>query len=61
MAMNIDLLPTILSWTASPPAAAELDGRDISSLFTVRGARSPHDELILFNNETVAAIRTDRW
>ena len=25
------------------------------------GANSPHDELVLFNNEQVAAIRTDRW
>ena len=25
------------------------------------GAKSPHDELILFNNEKVAAVRTDRW
>ena len=26
-----------------------------------RGVKSPHDELILFNNEKVMAIRTDRW
>ncbi len=61
MAMNIDLLPTILSWTGSPLPASELDGLDISRLLTVRGAPSPHDELILFNNEQVAAVRTDRW
>ena len=34
--------------------------RDLSGVLT-RGAASPHDELILFNNEKVAAIRTDRW
>ncbi|HEV7694265.1 MAG TPA: sulfatase [Hyphomonadaceae bacterium] len=60
MTMNIDLLPTLMSWTNGPLPAAELDGRDISSVLT-RNAKSPHDELVLFNNETVAAIRTDRW
>ena len=24
-------------------------------------AKSPHEELVLFDNEQVAAIRTDRW
>jgi len=38
-----------------------LDGRDITPLLTKRNAASPHDELVLFNNEQVAAIRTDRW
>jgi len=61
MAMNIDLLPTIMSWTGSPPPVTELDGLDISRLLTMRGAPSPHDELILFNNEEVAALRTSRW
>jgi uncharacterized sulfatase len=60
MTMNIDLLPTLTSWTSSPLPAAELDGRDISAVLT-NNAPSPHDELILFNNETVAAIRTARW
>lgn len=60
IAMNTDILPTILAMTGRPPAAAELDGRDLTAVLT-RGARSPHDELVLFNNEQVAAIRTDRW
>ncbi len=61
MAMNIDLLPTLMAWTGSPLPAAELDGLDISPLLTSRGAASPHDELVLFNNEDVAAIRTGEW
>ncbi len=61
MAMNIDLLPTLLAWTGSPMPAAELDGRDISALFTAGSAPTPHDELILFNNDVVAALRTQRW
>ncbi len=60
IAMNTDILPTILAMTGRPPSAAELDGRDLTAVLT-RGARSPHDELVLFNNEQVAAIRTDRW
>ncbi len=60
IAMNIDLLPTILALAGKPLPRAELDGRDLSAVL-LRGARSPHDELILFNNEKVVAIRTDRW
>lgn len=60
MTMNIDLLPTFMTWTGSPLPAAELDGKDISQVLT-RNAKSPHDELVLFNNESVAAIRTDHW
>jgi uncharacterized sulfatase len=60
IAMNIDLLPTILALTGRPLPGAGIDGRDLSAVLT-RGARSPHDELILFNNEKVVAIRTDRW
>ena len=60
--MNIDLLPTILAAAGKPlPAGVELDGRDLTRVLTRRGAPSPHDELILFNNEQVAAIRTQRW
>jgi arylsulfatase A len=61
MAMNTDLLPTIAAWCGAPPVSAELDGTDISALLTTRGAASPHDELVLFVNEDVAAIRTQRW
>jgi len=38
----------------------ELDGRDISEVLTA-GAPSPHDEIVLFNNAKVAAVRTARW
>ena len=60
IAMNIDVLPTLLSLAGRPLPAAELDGRDLTGVLT-RGAKSPHDELVLFDNEKVAAIRTDRW
>lgn len=61
IAMNIDLMPTILWWAGKPLPGVELDGRDIAPLLRGKGAASPHDELILFNNEKVAGVRTDRW
>lgn len=61
IAMNIDLLPTLTAWTGDQPVAAKLDGSDIGALLTTGGTASPHAELVLFNNEEVAAIRTQRW
>ncbi len=61
IAMNIDLLPTLARWANAPTPSAQLDGADISSLLTQPRAPSPHDELVLFINEDVAAIRTQRF
>lgn len=58
--MNIDLLPTIAALTGMKPPSTEIDGRNLMDVWR-RGARSPHDQLILFNNERVAALRTQRW
>jgi arylsulfatase A len=60
IAMNIDLLPTIMGLAGRPLPRAEIDGRDLSAVL-MRGAKSPHEDLILFNNEKVVAVRTDRW
>jgi uncharacterized sulfatase len=60
IAMNIDVLPTILAMAGRPLPDTVVDGRDLTPVLT-QGARSPHDELILFDNEKVAAVRTDRW
>jgi arylsulfatase A len=61
IAMGIDFLPTFCAMAGiSNPPGVELDGRDISALLT-RGAASPHDELLLFNDEDVVAVRTQRW
>ena len=61
IAMNIDLLPTIASVAGVElPANVTIDGRDL--LPTWQGAAaSPHTQLILFNNERVAALRTPNW
>jgi uncharacterized sulfatase len=61
IAMNIDLLPTIARWTGARVPDVELDGADIASLLTQPHAPSPHDELVFFINEDVAAIRTQRY
>lgn len=61
IAMGIDLLPTFRAMAGMPPlAGVELDGRDITAVLT-RGAASPHDALVLFDNEVPVAIRTQRW
>jgi arylsulfatase A len=58
---GIDLLPTFCALAGvTPPAGAELDGLDVSDVL-LRGAPSPHDEILLFNNEHVVGVRTQRW
>jgi arylsulfatase A len=58
---GIDLLPTFCHLAGlALPAGVELDGRDISPVLT-SGAPSPHDEIVLFNNEDPVGIRTQNW
>jgi uncharacterized sulfatase len=61
IAMNIDLLPTLVNWTSETMPQVTLDGADITSLLTQPRAPSPHEELVYFINEDVAAIRTQRF
>ncbi len=57
----IDFLPTFCKLSAVPlPEGVDLDGLDISDVLT-KGAASPHSEILLFNNEDVVGIRTQRW
>lgn len=57
----MDFLPTFVSMAGlKPPQGIDLDGRDISAVLT-RDAPSPHEQILLFNNEEVAAIRMQRW
>lgn len=60
IAMNFDLMPTLIGLAGFAPPEVRLDGRSLAAVWTT-GAKSPHDELILFNNEQVAAVRTNRW
>lgn len=58
---GIDLFPTFCALAdIAVPAGLELDGRDISDVL-LRGAPSPHDQILLFNNYDVVAVRTQRW
>jgi arylsulfatase A-like enzyme len=61
IAMGIDLLPTFCAMAKiAPPAGVKLDGKDMTRVLTKAGP-SPHDSLLLFNDEDIAGIRTDRW
>ncbi len=59
--MGIDLLPTFRAMAGLPPLTdVVLDGRDISTVLT-EGAPSPHEALVLFDNEAVIGVRTQKW
>ncbi|NKB38699.1 MAG: sulfatase-like hydrolase/transferase [Gammaproteobacteria bacterium] len=61
MSMNIDITPTLIKIaggkTDSQPV---LDGKDIYSVLT-GSQQSPHEVLYFFNNERIAALRTEKW
>jgi len=62
MAMNIDLLPTIAAIAGvSLPNAAQLDGRNILPVLLGAATESPHESLVFFNHDLVAAVRTQDW
>jgi len=61
LASNLDLLPTLAAMAGRPAVTdRELDGRDISGVLKA-DAGSPHEEIVLFDNARVAAVRTPRW
>lgn len=62
MAMNIDLLPTIGAITGVPlPRSVKIDGRNILPVLLGNTDDSPHEVLFFFNNERIAALRTQNW
>lgn len=61
IAMNIDLLPTLARLAGTtPPTDRPIDGKDIIGLLRGGGA-SPHDVLYFFEQDKIAAVRTQRW
>ena len=58
--MAIDLLPTICKLAGKSTPERLLDGQDIGEVLKA-GAATPHEELVLFDNEAVVGIRTQRW
>ena len=62
MAMNIDFLPTFAAIAGlSLAPSLQFDGRNILPLLTGGPDQSPHEVLYFFNNERIAALRTQRW
>lgn len=62
-AATIDVLPTIARWIGAELPAHKIDGRDISPLLEgVEGAKSPHEALFFYYNQTeLQALRSGRW
>ncbi len=61
ISMNIDILPTIAALVGAPLAPdRKIDGRNIWSLFQ-GSSDTPHEFLYFFDNEEIAAVRTQRW
>jgi uncharacterized sulfatase len=60
-AMNIDLLPTLVSLAGgSLPSDRAIDGRDILPMLQ-RGEPSPHEALYLFDQDRIAGVRSGQW
>lgn len=57
LASNLDFLPTFAAMAGLPLPKADLDGADLSGVI-LRGEASPHDQIVLFDNAKIAAIRT---
>jgi arylsulfatase A-like enzyme len=59
---GVDVLPTLAALAGAPlPSVVELDGVDASAVLTRASAASPRQEILLFNNEDVIGVRTQRW
>lgn len=61
IAMNTDLFTTLLRRAGgTPPTDRPIDGKDIWPLLQ-GGRTTPHDALLFFSNNKIAAIRTQGW
>ena len=60
LASNLDLLPTLCRMAGVAAPEVELDGRDLTDVI-LADAPSPNEEIVLFDNARIAAVRTDRW
>ncbi|RYF02724.1 MAG: sulfatase, partial [Oxalobacteraceae bacterium] len=59
---GIDLLPTFCALAGVRlPERVEIDGKDLSKLLSSGRGPSPHEEILLFNNEEVVGVRTQEW
>jgi arylsulfatase A len=61
ISMNIGILPSLVAMSGGQiPAGLLIDGKDMSAHWQ-QGRTAPNRDLVLFDNEKVAAIRHDRW
>jgi len=61
ISMNFDVFPTLLKLAgAGKPNDRIIDGKDIWPVLA-EDALTPHEFLYFFDNETITAIRTQRW
>lgn len=59
--MNIDLFPTLIELAGGQLMNdRDIDGRNLLPLLTGGGA-SPHEALLLFNNDRIVGVRSGRW
>ncbi len=57
----IDILPTLAAVSgAAPPDDRPIDGRDVWPVLA-EGRPSPHETILFFNNDQIAAIRAGDW
>lgn len=62
IAINLDLFPTVAGVAGVPvPQDRVIDGRDIWPLLTRRQAQTPHQHLLFFTHDQIAAVRTQGW
>ncbi|MFN3325967.1 MAG: sulfatase [Bryobacteraceae bacterium] len=58
----IDLFPTICGLAGVPlPSDRVLDGRDIFSLMTREGAKTPHEALFSMSGPNLVTVRSGKW
>ena len=57
---GLDILPTLARLAGVSTSNLSLDGKDIWPVLS-NGAESPHDYLLFFNEDQIAAIRSGRW
>ncbi len=61
IAMGIDILPTIAALAGIDLSSAPIvDGKNIWTVLT-GSEESPHEHLLLFNNEDIVGVRTQEW
>jgi len=61
ISMNFDLFPTLLTLAgAEIPADRVIDGKDIWPVLQ-GSSESPHEYLYFFDNETITAVRSQKW